>query len=76
MTKRPLLKDTDPDAFAAISKWADNVKRSRGRPPRGDQPKVLKSVRFDHDVLDALQALGPDWQQRMNDQLRKDFIGA
>jgi uncharacterized protein (DUF4415 family) len=69
--KESMLKDTHPEAFAALGKWSEGVKRLRGRPPRGERPKVLKSVRFDADVLDKLQALGTDWQQQLNDKLRE-----
>lgn len=44
--------------------------RPRGR-PKLPQPKQQVSVRLDADLLQALKASGPNWQARMNAQLRK-----
>lgn len=44
--------------------------RPRGR-PKLVQPKQQVSVRLDADLLQALKASGPNWQARMNAQLRK-----
>ena len=41
-----------------------------GRPP-GPYPKDLISLRVDRDVLEKLRALGPGWQTRVNEMLRK-----
>jgi uncharacterized protein (DUF4415 family) len=43
---------------------------ARGR-PRLDAPKVLLSVRYDADVVEAFKASGEGWQTRMNDALRE-----
>lgn len=42
----------------------------RGRLPKGVRPKVLLSVRYDADVIEAFRASGDGWQSRMNDALR------
>ena len=44
-------------------------KRPRGRPPV-ESPKKLVSLRLDADVLEALEASGPGWRQRINDILK------
>lgn len=44
--------------------------RPRGR-PKLVQPKQQVSVRLDTDLLLALKAGGPNWQARMNAELRK-----
>ena len=44
-------------------------KRPRGRPPV-DAPKKLVSLRLDADVIEALEASGPGWRQRINDILK------
>ena len=41
-----------------------------GRPP-GPYPKDLISLRVDRDVLEKLRALGPGWQTRVSEMLRK-----
>ncbi|MGF6920401.1 uncharacterized protein (DUF4415 family) [Paraburkholderia sp. 40] len=53
---------------------ADDFKKlkrvgARGR-PRLETPKVLLTVRYDADVVDAFKATGEGWQTRMNDALR------
>jgi uncharacterized protein (DUF4415 family) len=42
----------------------------RGRPPTGNA-KRLVSLRLDQDVLRRLRELGPGWQTRANEALRK-----
>jgi uncharacterized protein (DUF4415 family) len=49
-------------------------KRPRGRPPL-EAPKKLVSLRLDADVIEALEASGPGWRQRINDIL-KAALGA
>jgi uncharacterized protein (DUF4415 family) len=44
-------------------------KRPRGRPPV-EAPKKLVSLRLDADVIEALEASGPGWRQRINDILK------
>ena len=71
MTKRPLLKDTDPDAFAAITEWAEGVKRSRGRPRYGKQARQPVTMRLDPDTLERWRATGPGWQTRLSAAIDK-----
>jgi len=44
-------------------------KRPRGRPTI-EAPKKLVSLRLDAEVLEALEASGPGWRQRINDILK------
>ncbi|MCS6763215.1 MAG: BrnA antitoxin family protein [Candidatus Protistobacter heckmanni] len=62
----------DPDAMEVS---ADDFRRmkplgKRGRPP-AENPKVLLTVRYDKDVVDAFKAGGDGWQTRMNAALRE-----
>lgn len=61
----------DPDTFEATEEDFKKMKRlgARGR-PRVANPKVLLSVRYDADIVDAFKASGDGWQTRMNDALR------
>src|SRR5271154_5468125 len=45
------------------------VRRSRGRPPKGDK-KVNQTLRLDQDVLEAFRQEGSGWQARINEILR------
>lgn len=42
----------------------------RGR-PKADDPKQQVTLRLDRHVLEAFRALGPGWQSRINDELKK-----
>ncbi len=42
-----------------------------GRPPQGDAPKQLVSVRLDADVIAHFREPGAGWQTRLNAALRK-----
>ncbi len=44
----------------------------RGRPPAKSR-KLLLSVRYDAEVVEAFKATGEGWQARMNDAL-KDWL--
>ena len=44
-------------------------KRGRGRPPSAT-PKVLVSVRIDHEVAEAIRMDEPGWRGRLNDLLK------
>ena len=45
----------------------------RRRGPQRTPTKVVTTIRFDPDILDALKATGPGWQTRVNDALRADI---
>jgi len=53
------------------------MKRPRGRPAGSlaERRKVAVSMRFDPDVLDAMRSSGLGWQTRVNDLLRREFLG-
>ncbi|MFP4889300.1 BrnA antitoxin family protein [Paraburkholderia sp. EG304] len=61
----------DPDTYEVPDEDFKKMKRlgARGR-PRLDTPKVLLSVRYDADIVEAFKASGDGWQTRMNDALR------
>jgi len=61
----------DPDTFEVSDEDFKKMKRRgmRGR-PRLETPKVLLSVRYDADIVEAFKASGDGWQTRMNDALR------
>jgi uncharacterized protein (DUF4415 family) len=48
------------------------MRRSRGRPPKGDK-KVNQTLRLDPDVLEAFRQEGSGWQARINDILRENM---
>ncbi len=69
---------TDPDDAPELTQaMLDGGQLSVGgvvlRPGRkpGPYPKDLISLRVDRDVLEKLRALGPGWQTRVNEMLRK-----
>lgn len=47
----------------------------KGRPPSAT-PKIPTTIRFDRDVLEAAKASGRGWQTRINDIIRREFLGA
>jgi len=61
----------DSDTYEVSEDDFKKMKRlgARGR-PRVANPKVLLSVRYDADIVDAFRASGDGWQTRMNDALR------
>jgi uncharacterized protein (DUF4415 family) len=62
----------DADTFEVPAESFSEMKRSgaRGR-PKLERPKVLLTVRYDADIIDAFKATGEGWQTRMNDALRE-----
>jgi uncharacterized protein (DUF4415 family) len=48
------------------------MRRSRGRPPKGDK-KVNQTLRLDPDVLEAFRQEGSGWQARINEILRENM---
>jgi len=61
--------DQDPDN----PEWTadDFAKARRGGRPKSVSPKVLLSVRYDADIVEAFKATGDGYQARMNDALRE-----
>ncbi|MBK7001581.1 MAG: BrnA antitoxin family protein [Rhodoferax sp.] len=53
-------------------------RRKAGRPVGTvkEDAKVQTAIRFDADVLAAAKASGPGWQTRINELVRREFIGA
>jgi uncharacterized protein (DUF4415 family) len=61
----------DPDTYEVPDEVFRKMKRVGGRGrPRSESPKVLLSVRYDADIVEAFKATGDGWQTRMNDALR------
>jgi uncharacterized protein (DUF4415 family) len=68
---RPAL-DVLEEIFGANA--ADDIRRSRGRPPK-PQRKVNQTLRLDPDVVEAFRREGSGWQARINEILRKNMPG-
>ena len=45
--------------------------RRRGRPPKGEAPKVQVTLRLDQAVIAHFKRAGDGWQTRINDTLTK-----
>ncbi|PTB22025.1 hypothetical protein C9I57_05295 [Trinickia symbiotica] len=74
---------SDPDTYEVST---EQIKRMRpfsevieqkrmGRPPKGNYPKELVSIRYDAQVLEYFRSEGNGWQTRMNDVLL-DYVKA
>lgn len=68
---------SDPDTYEVST---EQIKRMRpfsevmaqkrmGRPPKGNGPKELVSIRYDAQVIEYFRSEGNGWQTRMNDVL-------
>jgi uncharacterized protein (DUF4415 family) len=66
--------DDAPELTDAFFQSADEYKGNqlikRGR-PKAKAIKLLLTVRYDADVVQAFKATGRGWQSRMNDVLRQ-----
>lgn len=60
--------------FALFPKWAESIRRTRGRPSI-EAPKQVVSIRLDPDVIAKFKATGKGWQSRINDVLKKAKVG-
>ena len=61
----------DPDNLPLTdAQLAQFARKPRGRPNKGEERKVLISLRIDPAVLAALQGTGAGWQTRVNEVLR------
>lgn len=49
---------------------AENIRRSRGRPPKPDA-KLAVTLRLDPDTVARFKAQGPDWRARMGAALKR-----
>lgn len=70
---KPPRRTKDPwDAAEAVFKPAPPPSAEPVAPARAAIPgaKELVSLRIDQDVLEAFQAEGPGWQERINAALR------
>ncbi|MDQ0472641.1 BrnA antitoxin family protein [Labrys wisconsinensis] len=59
----------DPDTFEWTEQHFAKARRFRG--PQKEPRKVLVSLRLDATVIERFKAVGPGWQSRMNEVLRK-----
>ncbi len=46
-------------------------RRSLGRPPADEEPKIAVSIRLNRDAVATLKAAGPGWQTRINELVVK-----
>ena len=76
---KPVWIDPD-DAPELTDEWFEKahlyengvlIRRGKGGRPPLANPKVSKTLRIDHDVLEAFMKTGAGWQTRMNEALRK-----
>jgi uncharacterized protein (DUF4415 family) len=70
--RRPrTLNDARTEAEAAFKKAT--TKMPEAPPKKAGLPNVkeLVSLRIDQDVLEYFQGVGPGWQDRINEALRK-----
>jgi uncharacterized protein (DUF4415 family) len=49
--------------------------KSSGGRPVAKNPKVLRSIRLDKDLLDVLEKTDPNWRQTINDTMRAKVFG-
>lgn len=73
---KPPRRSKDPwDAAEAVFKPGPPALAPPPKPQPGQaglpKPKEQVSLRIDQDILDAFQADGPGWQDRMVDALRR-----
>jgi uncharacterized protein (DUF4415 family) len=68
-----MRRPSDPRKAAEAAFKAATTKPAELPPSRPAVPhaKELVSLRIDRDVLDYFQQIGPGWQDRINDALRK-----
>lgn len=63
---------SDPDARPLTDQeWEAAKPKARVGRPRSPVRKVSTTIRFDADVLEAMQATGPGWQTRINEIVRE-----
>ena len=55
----------DPDTYELSGEEIAQLR------PKAEVRKVLTTIRFDTDVLEAMKATGPGWQTRINDIVRE-----
>ena len=60
----------DPDTFE-VSEAQFAQMRRLGDGLRADSFKILLTIHYDVDIVERFQAMGNDWQTRMNDALRE-----
>ena len=73
MADRPRRITSSRDAAEAAFKTATTKPVEQPVPQKPSIPGVKEqvSLRIDRDVLDYFQELGPGWQDRINEALRK-----
>ena len=53
-----------------VIREATDTMARRGRPPKGERPKVNQTLRLSPDVLAHFRASGDGWQARIDEALR------
>lgn len=69
----PLLKDAQPEVYAAFTAWQSE--RRRGRPVKVDK-KIAVSAKIDPDILAEMDARGLVRNAFINQTLRAALFGA
>jgi uncharacterized protein (DUF4415 family) len=70
-----------PEKFARakrMSEMPEEFQRAFSRKGRGPQKSPTKeqvTMRLSPDVMEAVRKTGPRWQVRVNEVLRKEFVG-
>ena len=63
--------ELDDAFFERADEFAGDRLVRKGRPPQSGRTKLLLSVRYDVEVVEAFRGTGPGWQARMNDALKQ-----
>ncbi len=63
----------DPNDSKAFEAFTTKAVVRRG--PQKEPTKAQVAIRFDRDVLEVLKASGRGWQTRVNDLVRREFLG-
>jgi uncharacterized protein (DUF4415 family) len=63
----------NPNDSKAVEAFIAKAVVRRG--PQKAPTKAQVAIRFDRDVLDVLKATGRGWQTRVNDLVRREFLG-
>lgn len=81
--RRPVDPDNPPLTREQLAKFrparevvphiVDAYLRRRGRPPKGEEPKIQVTLRLDPAVIAYFKRAGEGWQTRINDTLVKSI---
>jgi len=69
----PVADLYNPNDSKAVEAFIAKAVVRRG--PQKEPTKAQVAIRFDRDVLEILKAMGKGWQTRVNDLVRREFLG-